>query len=437
MARTDARRAAEQFHDRPALMALDFAMGGVDEIGLRSTLTGELIALAQADPLAEIDAAPRRRSELLLAYGFGEDRAPAKPFAFSNGVAVIPIHGMLINRFAYSWGFVTGYNFVQSQVAAATADPDVETIVYDVCSYGGMVAGCEETAQAIFESRSRKKTVAVVDAHAASAAYWLASAADRVVITPSGETGSIGAVATHVSIAGALEQEGIKVSLIYAGARKVDRYPYVDLTAEARAEIQAQVDSAYNSFVTAVSRYRGLSEEKVRATEARMYTAQDARAAGLVDDICPPAQALAYHMASHIDEEINAMTPEELQAALAAARAEGAQAAEAAGLAQVTAERERISAILGCAEAKDRPALASTLATTTAMPLADAQRLLAAAAIEVKPTGSPFAAAMDASGNPTVGAGGGDDTAVGPKAQANQILAAYALATGIDYRKKA
>lgn len=435
MAQSEARRAAEQFNGRPAYVALDFAMAPTESVG--ASLTAELGCLANADVIAEIDAAPRRRDELLMAYGYGPG-TQEKPFAYADGVAIIPVHGVLLNRFAYSWGFVTGYNFIQSQLAMASADKDVTTIVLDVCSYGGMVAGCQETAEAVYKARDKKKIVAVVDACAASAAYWVASAANRVVITPTGMAGSIGAVATHVSIAAALEQEGVKVSLIYAGARKVDRYPYIDLTPQARAEIQAEVDSAYDSFVSAVAHNRKMPEATVRATEARMYTAQDALAAGLVDSIMPPTQALAECMIPPNDEDINAMTEAELQAMLDNARAEGARSAQTAADSAIGDERTRIASILGCAEAKDRPALAQTLATTTALPLAEAQRILASAAVETKADpANPFDRAMDRSGNPKVGADNpdnGDDKKPTPKAEAGQLLAALNRKIGSDYK---
>ncbi|PZP55979.1 MAG: S49 family peptidase, partial [Delftia acidovorans] len=116
-----------------------------------------------------------------------------KPFAFSGGFAIIPIHGSLINRYGgYYHGYVTGYNFIRSQMNAALADPDVEAIIFDVNSNGGEAAGCFELANEIFASRAVKPSFSVVDSNAYSAAYALGSAATKMAVIPSGGAGSIG-----------------------------------------------------------------------------------------------------------------------------------------------------------------------------------------------------------------------------------------------------
>ncbi|HCR6545409.1 TPA: S49 family peptidase, partial [Shigella flexneri] len=143
-------------------------------------------------------AEQQMRENLCAAYGVGRPSAD-KPFAFSNGLAIIPIHGTLINRYGgYYYGYVTGYNFIRSQRNAALADPDVEAIIYDVNSNGGEAAGCFELSQEMFDTRGEKPSLAVVDSNCYSAAYALASAADKIVVTPSGGAGSIGVIALHI-----------------------------------------------------------------------------------------------------------------------------------------------------------------------------------------------------------------------------------------------
>src|SRR4051812_11541378 len=80
-----------------------------------------------------------RMANLVLSYGGDPSNVDRKPFAFLDtmGAAIIPVHGILINRFSGSYGSVTGYNFIRSQRMAAMADPEVKSIIYDYNTYGG------------------------------------------------------------------------------------------------------------------------------------------------------------------------------------------------------------------------------------------------------------------------------------------------------------
>ena len=109
----------------------------------------------QADP-AEAEAREQAiRTQIEQTY-YGAacgPNGPSKPFIFQDGIAVIPVHGVLINRFNYSWGFVTGYNYIRAMLRAALADDDVELIAFDVDSPGGDAPGCFELCEEIRASR--------------------------------------------------------------------------------------------------------------------------------------------------------------------------------------------------------------------------------------------------------------------------------------------
>lgn len=388
---------------------------------LHSVLAADLRDIAAADPARERAAWEVRKAELANAYGFGgsSPQEQRKVFAFAEGTAVIPVHGLLINRFSGSWGFVTGYNFIRTQFNAAQADPDVERIVLDVNSPGGQAAGCEEIADEIYQARGGKPTLAMVDAAGYSAAYWIASAASKLYVSPSGGVGSVGVIAAHISLQDMLKEAGIKVTLIMAGDRKADGNPYEDLTPEVKADIQSDVDAIYSQFVAGVARNRGLTEAVVRGTEARCYRAQDAVANGLADAVQTPTRALGAFVAdveTDTEEQDDMATKEgtEQQAAASQQQQQAAapQQPSAEALADARkAERERVGAIMGCDEAKDRQKLAQHLATGTDMSAEQAKAVLAAAAKEVQPAaeggaGSAFARAMDNTRNPNVGADG-------------------------------
>src|SRR3990167_6451821 len=145
-----------------------------------------------------------------------------------GAVAVLPIHGVISHRINVMSDISGGTSIerLTAQFREALANPDVKTLVFDVDSPGGAVDGVPELASEIFEARGRKKMIAVASTMAASAAYWLASAADELVVTPSGEVGSIGVFAMHEDWSKWLDQEGIKVSLISAGKFKTEGNPW-------------------------------------------------------------------------------------------------------------------------------------------------------------------------------------------------------------------
>jgi len=405
------------------------------------------------------------RAETLANYGFADGRnGMDKPFAFARGIAIIPISGLLLNRFGRSWGFVTGYNAIRSQLDAAMADDDVTGIMYDVNSYGGEVAGCFELAEDIRAARAIKPSVAVVDAAAYSAGYALASAAGRMVCIKTGGVGSIGVIVTHIEYSRALENDGVKVTQITSGDHKADGNPYSPLTDEVRARIQANVDARRTEFVAVVAANRGLDADVVYATEAETYRADEAVTLGLIDAVSAPAKAALDFLSEltgseSLAENVN-MTQEAKPAATAAAPVATTTAAPAVAAAPnldqaraeaAAEERARIDSIRKCEEATSRPTLANHLAFTPGMTLAVAQGILANAAEEKPATAvapaatsaasdSAFEKAMSASASPNVqpdaeGAGGNGDGAPAVSA-AETILAAFGQATGTTYNSK-
>ena len=131
MSRQTARLALDQFCGKPSLVAPIYAgqSTNIDEI-VSSGMLADLRELSVANPKKEEARWQQRKQTMAAAYGFEYvSQAETKPFAFANGKAIIPIHGILINRFPHSWSFVTGYNFIRSQVEAAEDDPDVDGVI--------------------------------------------------------------------------------------------------------------------------------------------------------------------------------------------------------------------------------------------------------------------------------------------------------------------
>ena len=96
----------------------------------------------------------------------------------------------------------------------AVAEPSVDQILIEVDSPGGSVYGVQELADKVVAAQRSKPVVALVNSVAASAAYWVASQAGAVYVTPGGEVGSIGVYTLHEDVSGALEKAGIATTLI-------------------------------------------------------------------------------------------------------------------------------------------------------------------------------------------------------------------------------
>ena len=182
------------------------------------------------------------------------------------------------------WFADTDYTAVRQSVKRALADPTVKTIDLFVDSPGGSVLGLPETADAIHAANRVKPVRAFVTGIAASAAYWLASQASTISLTPSGEVGSVGVLDLHADISKALDNAGVKLTAVTAGEHKVERAPFTPLSDAAKENMQAGVNAWYGDFLSAVRRGRGA---RVSATGnyggGRMLSAKDALAAGMVD----------------------------------------------------------------------------------------------------------------------------------------------------------
>lgn len=204
-----------------------------------------------------------------------------------GGIAVLPLYGVLAPRMNMMTAISGGTSLEQFGAAldAAAADQTVGRIVLDVNSPGGSVSLLPETAAKVRAASQRKPVTAVANTMAASAAYWLASQADELVVSPSGSVGSIGVLASHEDESGYWEQKGIETTLIHAGKYKVEGNPFGPLSDEARADMQSLVDDFYGQFVDAVAKGRGVSTKTVRSGfgEGRMVWGRNAVSEGMAD----------------------------------------------------------------------------------------------------------------------------------------------------------
>ncbi len=206
-----------------------------------------------------------------------------------GAVGVLPLLGVISQRMdlmTEASGGTSTDTFAKDFNLLLSSD-DISAIVIDIDSPGGSVYGVSELADRIAAARGTKPIYAVANSMAASAAYWIGSQADELIVTPGGEVGSIGVVATHIDMSAANEQAGFNYTLVSAGKYKTEGNPYEALSNEGRDELRRRVEDYYTMFVAAVARGRGVPKADVRRSfgEGRLVGAKDAVALGMADKI--------------------------------------------------------------------------------------------------------------------------------------------------------
>lgn len=213
-----------------------------------------------------------------------------------GAVAVLPVYGVLTQRMNLLDDISGGASteLLAQTFRALLADATTKAIILDFDSPGGTVFGTQELAEEIFASRGSKPIIAQVNSLAASAAYWLASQADEIVVTPGGQAGSIGVYAIHEDISKLLEKEGIKNTLISAGKFKTLGNEFEPLSDEGRTFIQKRVDESNAAFVRGVARGRNVSLTTVNDEfgQGLMFGAAELVKRGMADRVATLSDTL-------------------------------------------------------------------------------------------------------------------------------------------------
>ena len=346
-------------------------------------------------------------------------------------IRVINIDGSLVNRGAGAdgWSGVTSYEWLKSELRAAVKDSKVKGILLRMDSFGGEVAGLYQVADAVREASAKKLVWASVDDYAFSAAYMIASQASKLAVSKTSGVGSVGVIAIHFDYSEYMKNEGVKPTVVKAGARKDEYSPYKPMDDEALGRLQESVDRAYVDFVEYVSFGRKMDAAQVKATEARTYDGAEAIRIGFADveqsfdemlaemaNALSPMSAVKFGgtAANSKAKEVSAMAETDVPNAAVETPSVDVNAVQAEARTQ---ERARISAILTHAEAEGRETLARTLALETQMSAEEAGRVLAATPKQSAVSG--LAGLMADVRNPQVGADAGE----GEQSEASLIKA--------------
>lgn len=215
--------------------------------------------------------------------------APVQPKTETR-VAVISVDGPLLNKACIVTSFsgkeivvIDGYDRIEAVLGDAANDPSIDGVFLQINSPGGMVTGCFELADKIRGWTELKPILAFTDDMACSAAYALAASCSEIHATMSAQTGSIGVVYARYDFSGAMEKEGVGLTIFKSGEKKDWGNTQTALSESEAAANQLEIDEMAAVFFDRVAKGRGLSTNEISALNAGVFTTSKSVSHGLVD----------------------------------------------------------------------------------------------------------------------------------------------------------
>ena len=241
--------------------------------------------------LAEQRAARRWRTFTRLAWlaflifivwwGLSREMSTASSKS-SPHTAVVDIKGEIAS------GAEASAEYVVAALRSAFEDEGSKAVVLLVNSPGGspVQAGIINDEIVRLKAKHGKPLYAVVEETCASAAYYIAAAADEIYVDKASIVGSIGVLMDGFGFTGTMEKLGVERRLITAGENKGFLDPFSPQTEQQRAYAQVLLDQIHEQFIAVVKAGRG---ERLKETpeifSGLFWTGQQAIELGLADKL--------------------------------------------------------------------------------------------------------------------------------------------------------
>lgn len=247
-----------------------------------------ILTFAAGEEMDEEEVKRRFHGPKSLALRDGTRRDDSGRMTMRDGVAIIPIDGPIYRYADYftsmSGGVTT--DALGKDFQRALDDPACRAILFVIDSPGGEATAINEFADAVYAARSIKPIGTYGEGYVASAAYWIASATDEIVIDDNAILGSIGTV---MGVPDPSKRVSSRIDFVSKQSPK----KRVDPTTEAgRTYLQGMVDDMTEVFIGRVMRNRGMTRDQVLAAEGGMLVGEKAIAAGLADRLGSEEQAI-------------------------------------------------------------------------------------------------------------------------------------------------
>lgn len=304
---------------------------------MNAFLVGKIWAMEQAALSALADAPPpptppAATEACLPAPARVGEAADTRPYAVSDGVAIIPLVGVL-TKYEDLFSWLYGGTSTQRTLAifeAAVADEQVRAVLFYVDSPGGYIDGVATLAEAIADAA--KPVWAYVSDNAHSAAYWIASQCDRIYANTTAGVGSIGVYRLLDDTSKLFEEAGVKRRIVKAGEFKGVGEDGVEITDPQLADQQREVDAVYDVFVDAVASGRGLDrDDALSVATGQSWIAGKAQELNLIDGVASIDDVLSLMTGDEVAKaNVTAATQTTPTAATSAEQPKPAQSAQAA-----------------------------------------------------------------------------------------------------------
>ncbi len=375
-------------------------------------------------------AARENESPQAVAAKLGRNLQNTYSVTERDGVAIIPVTGPLF-RYANLFTMISGassYELIARDFTAALENPQIKGIILDIDSPGGEVNGVSELSNMVFAARGKKPVVAYASGDAASGAYWIASAADEIVVSETSALGSIGVVGMYQGKSGK-SAEAVEIVSSQSPHKRLD--PTTD---DGRKSLQIRIDSMADVFIETIARNRNVSAENVQNHYGGGDVMIGAKAVsagladrvgsleGLIAELSSPKKSPrteGFFNAQNQPPSTQEKKPMDIETLkkdhpdlVATLTREGA-----------SAEKKRLNDILCSEEAKGREKLAKEMALNTDIHAMEARQLLACAPVEEPKATTSFEKVMSSMPNPAI-TPASDDAANDVDAVASRIAAA-------------
>lgn len=375
-------------------------------------------------------AARENESPQAVAAKLGRNLQNTYSVTERDGVAIIPVTGPLF-RYANLFTMISGassYELIARDFTAALENPQIKGIILDIDSPGGEVNGVSELSNMVFAARGKKPVVAYASGDAASGAYWIASAADEIVVSETSALGSIGVVGMYQGKSGK-SAEAVEIVSSQSPHKRLD--PTTD---DGRSRLQIRIDSMADVFIETIARNRNVSAENVQNHYGGGDVMIGAKAVsagladrvgsleGLIAELSSPKKSPrteGFFNAQNQPPSTQEKKPMDIETLkkdhpdlVATLTREGA-----------SAEKKRLNDILCSEEAKGREKLAKEMALNTDIHAMEARQLLACAPVEEPKATTSFEKVMSSMPNPAI-TPASDDAANDVDAVASRIAAA-------------
>ena len=184
-------------------------------------------------------------------------------------------------------GPTMGADTVTASFRAAIEDPEVKAILFRIDSPGGSYVASDAIWRETIRAREAGKPVIVSMGNlAGSGGYFVAMAANKIVAQPGTITGSIGVLGGKILTTGLWDKLGLTWDEVHTSTNATLWSSTHDYTPEQWAHLQGWLDRVYNDFTTKVAAGRQLPKERVlEIAKGRIWTGEDAKERGLVDEL--------------------------------------------------------------------------------------------------------------------------------------------------------